>query len=262
MIGLTAVFGPFAALVWVARFGAFDRLGYVGIDYRTFVAFGERWLTTGSLYLPSQFTPFDPQPMPPVPETLPAMYPPIAAPFFAALTVLPGVLWWAPVPIVIGLVAWWRPKPWAWPLLALLLAWPNVSATVIVGGSSMWIGALFGLGLVWGWPAALVILKPSFAPLALIGIRHRSWWIAMGILGGASLVMLSETLRYLEVVRNAQGIGLFYSLGDLPIMLIPLVACLGRALEPSTTLLRRRHGAMAMHALPDDPRTSAGLLDL
>ena len=37
-------------------------------------------------------------------------------------------------------------------------------------------------GVAWAWPSASLVLKPTLAPFALIGIRERSWWIAVGVL--------------------------------------------------------------------------------
>jgi len=271
MFGLAAVLGVGAIVIWVLRFGAFAERGGIGLDHTILTEFGRRWLETGSLYLPSQLAgPFAAQPLGLPPAMLPAMYPPLAALLFAPLTVLPWILWWA---VPIGLVAFafarWRPAPWTWPILALMACWPSTSAIVIVGSSSMWITAAVAGGLLWGWPILLVALKPTFAPLLLIGARR--WLISSGvvisavkgrmrsgdwrsgsaeigtptrgplgvkpmqgpvaflILGAVSLLMIPEWLRYLTVLRNATGVGLFFSIGDLPLVLMPVVAWLGAA---------------------------------
>ena len=79
----------------------------------------------------------------------------------------------------IGAVVWsvWsRPTRWIYPLIALLMIWPRSTGGLIVGNTDMWVCAFVALGLRYGWPALPIAIKPSFAPLMLVGIRHRSWW--------------------------------------------------------------------------------------
>ena len=35
-------------------------------------------------------------------------------------------------------------------------------------------------GLVWTWPAAWALLKPTLGPFALLGMHRRAWWIGWG----------------------------------------------------------------------------------
>ena len=88
--------------------------------------------------------------------------------------------------------------------------------------------AAVAAGLAWGWPVLAVTLKPTFAPLALLGIRRRSWWLAAGI--GVVTVALSLPLwaDYIETLRHVRGLDLGYSLGSLPLILAPLVAWVTR----------------------------------
>lgn len=157
------------------------------------------------------------------------LYPPVAALFFVPWLVLPG---WTFVAIPVLMVGWSvvtsRPAPWAWPLIALCLAWPLGLLKVVSANPNVWVAAFVALGLRYRWPGALVLLKPSFLPLALIGIRSRSWWLTAAALGVLSLPFLGETLMYPRVALNAQGAGLLYSAGDLPTVLIPVVAWWGR----------------------------------
>lgn len=157
------------------------------------------------------------------------LYPPVTAFFFAPFFVLPAVLWWA---IPIGLTAWlirgWRPAPWAWPLMALCVLWPLTPAKTITGNPALWITAFVAAGLRWHWPSALVLLKPSLFPFALIGVRHRLWWVTVALLALGSLVWLDATRLWLEVLANSQGGGLLYSAVDIPMLLIPVIAWAGR----------------------------------
>jgi hypothetical protein len=156
------------------------------------------------------------------------LYPPLAIPFFAALHWLPWPLWYAiPLGVTIGLVLHWRPAAWTWPLLALLLAWPRGVSNVIYGNSDMWVMAAIAGGLAVGWPAVFVLLKPSVAPFALVGVRHRSFWIGLAIFAICSLLTLDLWREYATAIRNSDA-AWYYSLEDCPPLLIPIVAYLGR----------------------------------
>ncbi len=231
IIGLSAVIVLAAVAIWQARFAAFEQFGAVAIDYRTFVDEGHRLLDHGSPYLAYQLAgPYEAQPdLFRQPADVPFLYPPPIAIVGVMLTVLPAVLWWiVPLSLLLALVVWWRPAPWTWPLIALAMAWPSTSAIVVAGGSTMWAAALVAAGLRFGWPAALLMLKPSLAPLVVVGIRRRSWWIAVAGLGISSLLMWPLWGEYLSAIRNASDVAPWYSIGDLPLLAVPIVAWLGR----------------------------------
>lgn len=226
-VGLTGLIVLAAIPLAVARWQAFDALGFVGVDLTIYRGFAQRFLDTGSLYLPSQLAgPFDPQPW--LAPHLPSMYPPTAIYLFAPFLILPSILWWI-VPLgIIGYVLWrWRPVVWSWPFLALLALNPDSLSGVISGNTTPWLVAFVAAGLRWSWPAVLVTLKPSLLPFALIGSRHRSWWFGMAVLGVVSLPLAAEWIAYGTVVWNAETT-LLYSLGSVPPMFMPLVAWLGR----------------------------------
>ncbi len=106
------------------------------------------------------------------------------------------------------------------------------------------IWALAGIcaGLRYGWPAVLVLLKPTLAPFALIGINRPRWWIAAALLALASLPLLPIWADYLTAATN-MTINPDYSLGSLPLLLVAIVAWLGsrnpEATRPSVPLLGR-----------------------
>ena len=142
---------------------------------------------------------------------------------------------WTFIAIPVAILAWHivaaRPAPWTWPLIALGLTYP---ITLVHGGfanPTLWMAAFAALGLRFAWPGALILLKPSLLPFALIGIRSRGWWLVAGGLAIASLPFLAETLIYPRVVLDAQGGGLLYSGLVIPLMLVPVVAWLGRRRE-------------------------------
>lgn len=130
----------------------------------------------------------------------------------------------------LGVIAWmlarWRPAPWTWPLLAAVMAYPPTTATVWAGNTSMWVVAGIAAGLEYGWAGPLLLLKPSLAPFALAGVWRRAWWVSLAAVGLASLPLAGEWLAYATVIGNAQT-SLAYSLGGLPIYVIPVVAWLG-----------------------------------
>lgn len=218
------------------RWQTYETIGYVAVDYRIHLTFAQRFVDTGSMYLPLQLAgPFDPQSALTGFDSHPSMYPPHAAYLFVPFLVLPAFLWWAiPLGLSAYLIASWRPAAWAWPILAMMAFNPVTVTGYIVGNTTIWLVALVGAGLRWGWPAILITLKPSLLPFALIGIRHRSWWVAGIVLALLSLPLLGQWFAYLEVVQNAQTT-LLYSLGSVPMMLLMIVAWLSRSRSAGST---------------------------
>ncbi len=205
--------------------------GVGGADFRVFVELGHRWLATGTTYMPYQIAaPYSVVMTSDITQT-PGVYPPAAWPLFVAVALLPlpvgAVLWWGvPIVVVLYAVRRWRPAAWAWSVMAALLAWPHWA--IWNGGTSMWITAAVAAGLLWRWPAALILLKPTFAPLALIGTRDRRWWIMAAVLG--VLTFVGPWRDYIAVVLNATDSGGFaHSLQETPMVLMPVVAWIGRS---------------------------------
>lgn len=193
-----------------------------GMDYRFYVDAAARWLETGVYYLPRQLTGETYQMLPMVD----VMYPPTALVLFVPFVFLPAVLWWA---IPIGLIAYavrrWQPGPWALVAIVILLGWPGSLSVLVYGNTNLWIAAGVAGGLLWGWPAALVLLKPTLAPLALVGVKHRSWWVAMVALGVSTLLTLPAWRDYAISAVNIRGLEpVTYILWGLPILFVPLVA--------------------------------------
>jgi len=201
--------------------------GTIGIDYTTAMDAARRWLDGSSPYLARQLAGpytvlganvFDSGEM---------LYPPVVLPFYAAASAAPAILWWA-IPIVLSVAGTWRASParWAWPILSLCFAAGPSLALMIAGNPTMWIVATSLWAPALGWPGPFALLKPSVAPLALLGIRHRSWWICAGILGVACLAFGSLWSDWYRSVVNMQipGLGgIFFSLSQLPFLLIPVI---------------------------------------
>jgi hypothetical protein len=158
------------------------------------------------------------------------LYPPSAALLILPFLIVPAVLWWLiPMGLVAWLVATWRPAPATWPLIALCVVWPLSAARMITGNPAMWLTLFVAAGLRWRWPAALLVLKPTLAPLALLGIRSRAWWLLLITIGLAT-VLIPDGIRYPTVLLDThQREGWLYGVVDLPILALPIVAWLGRA---------------------------------
>ena len=217
------------------------RIGYP--DLTVYTDATRRLLSGGSWYLdhqlsgPYEITQGD------------VLYPPVTAWFFALWLVLPAPTFSA-IPVVITAAIVWRfrPAPWTWPLIALCIAWPMVPLKILRLNPNVWLMAAVATGLVWRWPGAFVVLKPSMLPFALVGIRSKGWWITAALLAVASVPVLTATLQYPQVILNSRGGGLLYSLPDVPFLLLPLIAWAGsrtRRLAGGSLVPRNAAGSAA-----------------
>ena len=221
----------------------------IACDYIALRDAAERWLAGGGFYLPSQLAgPYATTAPPGAPPII--MYPPLALWLFVPFVFLPAVLWWI-VPLGLAAYGLWRlrPAPWSWPLMAALALWPRVPEAVQNGNPAMWAAAFGFLALSRGWAGPLILFKPTLAPFALLGARHRRWWIALGLVGLAVLPFGAMWVDYLAVERNSDA-ELWYLLHDYPLMLIPVVAWLGRG--SGSHLRRERHVATQERARVGD----------
>jgi hypothetical protein len=197
----------------------------VGVDFILYRDATSRWLSGGEFYGAFQLAgPYDAYGLPSI------LYPPPALLLFAPFVVLPAILWWMiPIGITTIVAIHHRPLPVAWPVLALCLWYPTTSEVIYAGNPVLWVVAALALATVWGWPGVLVLLKPSLLPFALVGANRRSWWMAGVVFGLVSLLFLPMWFDYARVLLNARDPnGLFYSLNQVPTLLIPVVAWLGR----------------------------------
>jgi hypothetical protein len=234
----------FAAL-WVRDWGAvfprlFDSPMITALDYHIYIDATSRFLQGGSFYDPRQLSgPYGAEGT--VQGWWPILYPPQAIALFAPFTVLPAALWWAiPLATTAAVVVWHRPQPIAWPVLAACLWWPVTTTKIATGNPVMWTVAFVALGTIWRWPAVLALFKPSLFPFALIGWRDRRWWI-LGALGALPFCwLLPDYLRAMSLFTS----GISYSLGEVPLMLIPVVAWVAS----------RRRAPWTLRATRPDPR--------
>ena len=235
-VGLTAGVLVLVALSTIAAYQLVTIGHYslrFGVDLAIMLELGRRWMETGSMYLPYQLAGPHAIDVTADLRQTPALYPPAAGPVFGVLTLLPFPLvvagWWAiPIGIVVVAIWRWRPAPWTWPVMALCFVHPMSPAQIMVGGTSMWLTAFVALGLWIGWPAALVLLKPTMLPFAFLGAWDPRWWIAVAVI--VVVTLIGPWQDYLTVARNASdaGGGIAYSLKTFPLVAVPLIAWLGR----------------------------------
>lgn len=195
----------------------------LGMDYRFYRDVGVRWLADGSFYQAHQLVGAYQ-----VGLMVDVLYPPPALLLFVALTVLPAVLWWAvPIAVLAFVLSMLRPEPRAQFVMALALAWPGTIGAYLFGDTDIWAAAVVAAGVYWGWPAAFLVLKPVYLPFAIFAIRRRLFWIALGAGVLISLAMLPLWADYLRAMQYAR-VSLTYSVSSIPLLLIPVVAWLGR----------------------------------
>lgn len=191
-----------------------------GYDFTFYLDAARGWVATGEWFRPYQlegpYSVWESWP-------LPVLYPATTLPLFLAFTVLPAWLWWA-VPIVgtLAVVIHFRP-PWqAWLVMLGLVLYPGSFMVVQTGNPTMWVAFAVALATIRPAFGPLVLLKLTMAPFALVGIRHRKWWVTLVVLGLVSLPFLAE---YETVLRNATGNqGLLYSANHWALAAVPVVA--------------------------------------
>ena len=198
-----------------------------GVDFVLYRDVAARWLAGGPYFEPYQLAgPYEIR-------AGDVLYPPVGLILFAPFAVLPAAIawstWWA---IPLGVVAWavWRlrPRVEVWPLLALCVAWPTTLLKTWTGNPVIWCVAAMALGTLWYWPSVFVLLKPSLAPFALFGANRRSWWVALAGFAVLCLPFGPLWADWVASVVNSRGGGVLYSALEIPMLMIPLVAWLGR----------------------------------
>jgi hypothetical protein len=196
----------------------------IGVDYRFFVESAQRWLAGSEMYFPEQIT----GPWTIVPD-LHFLYPPIAIYLFIPFIWLPAIFWWA-IPVAMSAYALWRLRPawWTWPFLAFVLWYPRTESMFFFGSTTLWVLGLLSLGAVHPWAVPLILFKPSLAPFALFRINTRQWWLGLAIVVIASATVIVPWVEYVLAMRNVTESALF-GLQEIPILLAPIVAWLGRA---------------------------------
>jgi hypothetical protein len=197
----------------------------IAVDYNLYMEATRRFFEGGGYYLPYQTL----GPYPADPGVI--LYPPPFTLIVAPFLVLPWIFWWlVPIGIVVAVVWYHRPRIVAWPFIAACLWFPGTTVTIVAGNPTMLFVAGVALATVWAIFGPFALLKPSLFPFAVIGIRRRAWWVGLLIVGLVSLPFGGMWIDYAKVLLNAQHpLGLLYNLGQVPTMLLPVVAWLGRS---------------------------------
>ena len=211
---------------------------HLGLDYQIHVQAAQRLLDTGSPYQPFQLQ----GPYTIWTQPMPILYPPVAFVLFVPFIWLPPVLWWAiPFAIVVGSMSRHRPPLWAWAATLACFCTLQSLSVIAFGNPGIWICAFMAAGTVLSWPFALTLIKPTFAPLAILGIRHRSWWMTVAVMAVVSLLFGRLWLDWITVIRNSD-LSLVYNLPTLPLMVAPLIPWLADPRHPIHGRLRELRG--------------------
>lgn len=224
LISATMLLAGYAAWSFVATLTSpFGQ--YLGVDAVRYFEHARWWLDRGSPYQPAEVA----APFAYSPGTF--LHPPISLPLFLVFGTLPLPLWWM---VPLGIIGWSirRAPVWTWPLLAFVAWWPRTQGALIVGNTDMWVAAFAAAGVRYGWPAVLVVVKPSLIPLALTGIRHRSWWLGGLVVAIVSLAFGTLWWEWLAVLHNGGG-DVTYSLLNAPFPVAVTVASIAQRPLPS-----------------------------
>lgn len=196
----------------------------IGIDYELYVTAARRWLETGAFYQPYQLVgPY------PVIGNAEVLYPPIILWLLVPFTILPAILWWAiPVGLTVVAIARMRPAAWSLAVAGGISTTHAVQAPLFWGTPVIWLAPAVAWGLLLGWPAVAVMIKPTLAPFALVGLTRPRAFI-VGAIGFAVLALPFTTmwLDWLTAIRNSD-LGLLYAYTQNMLLVVPVITWLGR----------------------------------
>jgi hypothetical protein len=222
-VGLTILFLTCGAVLAVTIWNGASMRGWLWLDGQFYAGLGRHFLETGEMYFPLQFA--GPYP----PEGMVNLYPPIAMYLFVPAAILPLPLWWI---VPLGIVAWhvWdcRPAWWTWPILALIAALVPTIVAVLWGNTVIWSAALVALACRWPAFGPLVAFKPTDLVAVVVFVRHRSFWVGVAVVIGASLILLPYWPLWIQATSNIAGSGFTRNVHNLPVALFPLVVWWGR----------------------------------
>jgi hypothetical protein len=195
-----------------------DLSASIGVDYEIYMSAARRWLAGDGFYFPFQLA------GPYVIAGGEVLYPPVILWLLVPFTFLPAVLWWV-VPILLTLLAVRRmqPRPWGVLVAAMILVLPIAQEPILWGNPVMWLVPAIAWGLLAGWPAAAVLVKPTLAPFLLAGLPRPRRLVA----GLVALLLLSVPfglqawLDWLTVLGNS-GLPATYSIRQAGLLLIPV----------------------------------------
>ena len=203
-----------------------DLWHHTGFDYKLYMDATHRWLAGGSFYPPQQLAgPYDL-------EAGAVLYPPQMLALFVPFSLLPAVAWYAiPIAITGWMLSSFRPAMWAVAsILALVAFFPWSFMIYVYGTPTIWLVAVFAVALRYSWVSALILVKPTLLPFALVGVRDWRWWTVAISLLLVGVLMLPMTLDWVRSLTNGHGsnAGILYSLENVPVLLVPVAAWAGR----------------------------------
>ena len=120
-------------------------------------------------------------------------------------TVLPGALYWL-IPAVLTMIAFWRLRPAPWSVMAMIVlaAAGFVQGPIFWGTPVFWLVPVVAWGGLLGWPAPFVLLKPTLAPFALVGMRRpRAFLMGILLLSVLSLPLIPLWWDWLAAIRHS-----------------------------------------------------------
>ena len=236
LLGGLTVYDAIRVIDWAASWPHVVGI-FTPFDNTIYMAQAHRVLAGGSLYpaweLAGPFTA----------AQSPQLYPPLTVyGLFVPLSLLPTPLWWL-LPLGVIAIATWHlhPSRWAWLGIAACLSLPATWEVVTAGNPSIWSAAALAVATITPAAGPLVLLKPALAPFALMGIRHRAWWLAAVVLLLVSIPLGGAWVDYARVLANYRA-PLPLVPKELPLMLVPLIAWVGREQSGPTGRLRAGFG--------------------
>lgn len=188
--------------VWISATHPLGVFGHWGADYTGYMNATRTFLDGGSFYTTEPI-------VTEAQRIVSIFYPPIVLLLFIPMSLLPAVAWWL---VPVGTIAYvaYRQCLTDWQRVALLAALASGFIVPLVSGNgTLWVAAAIVAGNRWGWPAAFIVIKPTLAPWALIGIRSRSWWVATAGLGLASLALLPMWFDWARVILGYRDGGYY-----------------------------------------------------
>jgi hypothetical protein len=216
---LAALYGfvVLEALYFTFRPGGLFAFG-LGYDQHTYLGAARDWLAGRGFYESYQLAgPYRIQ-------AAEILYPPSLLVVLVPFTFLPEPAFvLVPLAVTAAVVWSWHPSYRGWLLIGACLAAPSSFGLYLFGNPGMWAVAAVALATRYG-VGPLVLVKPTFAPFALVGIRTRAWWLTLAAGLGFAFLTLPLWLDYLTVMRNIIEPDPFYAVWTVPMMLVPLIA--------------------------------------
>jgi hypothetical protein len=92
------------------------------------------------------------------------------------------------------------------------------------GTPTIWIVMFVALATRWPWWSALVLAKPTLVVFGLLGVRSRTWLLAVVAMSLVTLAFWSMTMTWFGVLVDMHGVTMLYSVPNASLVLVPLVA--------------------------------------